>query len=67
MRTARSTSPGTSRPSTGSTQSRPSTIRDRQKLVDYQKSMQIPTRPVPDDVELPFVTHARVSIFLATT
>ncbi len=43
------------------------TVRDRQRLVDYQQSMQLPTQPVPEDIELPFVTHARVSIFLATT
>ena len=42
------------------------TVRDRQKLVDYQRSMQIATQPIPDEVPLPFVTHGRVSIFVAT-
>jgi SAM-dependent methyltransferase len=43
------------------------TVRDRQKLVDYQQSMTVHTQPVPDDVELPFVVHARMSIFVAMT
>jgi hypothetical protein len=42
-------------------------VRDRQKLVDYQQSMTVHTQPVPDDVELPFVVHARMSIFVAMT
>lgn len=43
------------------------TVRDRQKLVDYQQSMSVPTQPVPEDVELPFIVHARLSIFVAMT
>jgi SAM-dependent methyltransferase len=43
------------------------TVRDRQALVDYQQSTSVPTQPVPDDVELPFITHSRVSIFVAMT
>jgi SAM-dependent methyltransferase len=42
------------------------TVRDRRRLVDYQQSLSIATRPVPDDVELPFVVHARSAIFVAT-
>jgi SAM-dependent methyltransferase len=41
------------------------TVRDRAKLVAYRDSLSATTRPVPDDVELPFVTHARTAIFLA--
>ena len=43
------------------------TVRDRQKLVDYQQSTTVPTQPVPEDVELPFLIHGRTSIFLAMT
>ena len=43
------------------------TVRERQKLVDYQQSMSVPTQPVPEDVELPFIVHARMSIFVAMT
>ena len=43
------------------------TVRDREKLVAYQQSMQMETQPVPEDVELPFVVHARTSIFVAMT
>jgi len=43
------------------------TVRDRAKLVDYQQSISVPTRPVPTDVELPFVVHARTTIFVAMT
>ncbi|HEY0417301.1 MAG TPA: class I SAM-dependent methyltransferase [Gaiellaceae bacterium] len=43
------------------------TVRERQRLVAYQQSLSIPSRPVPDDVEVPFVTHARTSLFFATT
>jgi SAM-dependent methyltransferase len=43
------------------------TVRDRQTLVDYQQSMSVPTRPVPDDVELPFIVHGRMTIFVAMT
>ena len=43
------------------------TVRDRQKLVDYQQSTTVPTQPVPEDVELPFTVHGRPSIFVAMT
>ena len=43
------------------------TVRDRAKLVAYQQSMQIPSNPVPDDVEIPFVTHSLPTVFFATT
>ncbi|HEY8644594.1 MAG TPA: class I SAM-dependent methyltransferase [Gaiellaceae bacterium] len=43
------------------------TVRERQKLVDYQQSMSVPTQPVPEDVELPFIVHGRTSIFVAMT
>jgi SAM-dependent methyltransferase len=43
------------------------TVRDRQTLVDYQQSTSVPTQPVPEEVELPFITHSRVSIFVAMT
>ena len=43
------------------------TVRDRQALVDYQQSTSVPTQPVPEQVELPFITHSRVSIFVAMT
>jgi hypothetical protein len=43
------------------------TVREREKLVAYAASLSVPTRPIPDDLRLPFVTHSRVSIFFATT
>ena len=43
------------------------TVRDREKLVAYQQSMQVETQPVPEDVELPFIVHARTAIFVAMT
>jgi SAM-dependent methyltransferase len=43
------------------------TVRDRQKLVDYQQSISVPTQPVPENVELPFIVHGRTSIFVAMT
>lgn len=43
------------------------TVREREKLVAYQESLSVPTRPVPDEVELPFIVHARTSIFVAMT
>jgi SAM-dependent methyltransferase len=43
------------------------TVRDRQKLVDYQQSTSIPTQPVPEEVELPFIAHSRPTIFVAMT
>jgi SAM-dependent methyltransferase len=41
-------------------------VRDRAKLVGYQQSLSTPSRPVPEDVPLPFVVHGRSSIFIAT-
>jgi SAM-dependent methyltransferase len=43
------------------------TVRDRAKLVAYQQSMHVPTRAVPEDLPLPFVTHSRPTVFFATT
>jgi SAM-dependent methyltransferase len=42
------------------------TVRDREKLVAYRNSMQVPVGDVPVDVDLPFLVHARTSIFIAT-
>ncbi len=42
------------------------TVRDRAKLVAYRGSVPATTQPVPDDVQLPFVTHGRSTIFVAT-
>jgi hypothetical protein len=42
------------------------TVRDREKLVAYRDSMQVPVGDVPADVRLPFLVHARTSIFVAT-
>jgi SAM-dependent methyltransferase len=41
-------------------------VRDRAKLVAYRNSLSAETRPVPEDVELPFRVHRRSSIFVAT-
>jgi SAM-dependent methyltransferase len=43
------------------------TVREREKLVAYRNSVSVPTQPVPDDVELPFIVHGRTSIFVAMT
>jgi len=42
-------------------------ITDRQKLVAYRDSISARSRPVPEEVALPFVVHGRSSIFFATT
>lgn len=42
------------------------TVRDRQTLVNYQRSMLADTQPVPEDVQLPLRVHARGVIFVAT-
>lgn len=42
------------------------TVRERAKLVAYQQSMQVETVPLPERVELPFVTYSRPTIFFAT-
>ena len=41
-------------------------VRERAKLVAYQRSLSTPSRPVPEDVQMPFVVHGRSSIFVAT-
>lgn len=43
------------------------TVRERERLVAYQQSLSIPTQPVPEEVELPFIVQARLSIFVAMT
>ena len=43
------------------------TVRERETLVAYQQSVSVASRPIPEDVELPFVVHGRSSIFFATT
>jgi SAM-dependent methyltransferase len=43
------------------------TVREREKLVAYQQSLLVETQAVPEDVALPFVVHARTSIFVAMT
>ncbi|HST16488.1 MAG TPA: class I SAM-dependent methyltransferase [Gaiellaceae bacterium] len=42
------------------------TVHDRSQLVAYQQSMSMPTQPVPEAVEIPFVTYSRPTIFFAT-
>ena len=42
-------------------------IAEREKLVAYRDSLPVATRPVPEDVPLPFVVSGRTSIFFATT
>jgi SAM-dependent methyltransferase len=42
------------------------TVRDREKLVAYRNSMQVSVDDVPAYVDLPFLVHARTSIFIAT-
>lgn len=42
------------------------TIRDRQTLVDYRASLMVETKPVPEDVDLPFVVHSSGTVFVAT-
>jgi SAM-dependent methyltransferase len=43
------------------------TVRERERLVAYAASLSTPKLGVPAYVQLPFVTHGRVSIFVATT
>ena len=43
------------------------TVRDRAKLVAYRDSMAAETRPIPENLELPFVVHGRSTIFVAIT
>ena len=42
-------------------------VRDRDVLEAYRRSVSGPTQDVPDDLELPFVTAGRTTIFFATT
>jgi SAM-dependent methyltransferase len=41
-------------------------VEDREKLVAYRGSLSYDTRPVPEDVALPFRVHGRTTIFTAT-
>lgn len=41
-------------------------VRRREQLVAYQQSIPAETGPIPDDLELPYVTYSRVSIFVAS-
>jgi SAM-dependent methyltransferase len=43
------------------------TVRDRAKLVAYRDSLSAETKPIQEDLELPFVVHGRSTIFVATT
>jgi len=40
-------------------------VRDRAKLVAYRDSLSLGAEEVPEDMELPFVVHARSSVFVA--
>jgi SAM-dependent methyltransferase len=40
-------------------------VRDRAKLVAYRDSLSVRAEQVPEHVELPFVVHARSSVFVA--
>jgi SAM-dependent methyltransferase len=40
-------------------------VRDRAKLVAYRNSLSVVAEQVPEDVEVPFVVHARSSVFVA--
>ena len=42
------------------------TVRERAKLVAYRDSVTREAGLIPEDVELPFIVHGRVSIFVAT-
>jgi SAM-dependent methyltransferase len=42
------------------------TVRHRQTLVDYQRSMMAETQAVPDRVQLPFLVHSRGVVFVAS-
>jgi SAM-dependent methyltransferase len=42
------------------------TVRDRDTLTAYQRSLTVATQPIPEEVALPFITHCRSSIFIAT-
>jgi SAM-dependent methyltransferase len=40
-------------------------VDDRETLVAYRRSLSYESRPVPDDLALPFRVHGRTSIFVA--
>jgi ubiquinone/menaquinone biosynthesis C-methylase UbiE len=40
-------------------------VEDRETLVAYRQSLSYESRPVPDDIPLPFRVHGRTSIFVA--
>jgi SAM-dependent methyltransferase len=42
-------------------------VEDRETLVRYRDSLPYETRPVPDDVPLPFHVHGRSTVFVAST
>jgi SAM-dependent methyltransferase len=42
------------------------TVRDRETLVNYQRSMMTETQPVPEHVDLPMRVHSRGVVFVAT-
>jgi SAM-dependent methyltransferase len=41
-------------------------VADRDTLVAYRNSVSAPTKPVPENVPLPFVVHSRGVIFVAS-
>jgi ubiquinone/menaquinone biosynthesis C-methylase UbiE len=41
-------------------------VRRREQLVAYRQSLPAETEPIPEDVELPFMTYSRVTIFVAS-
>jgi SAM-dependent methyltransferase len=41
-------------------------VDDRDVLEGYRRSLLYETRPLPDDLELPFRVHGRTTIFVAT-
>jgi SAM-dependent methyltransferase len=41
-------------------------VRDRRTLVDYRASLMVETKPVPEDVELPFTVTSSGTVFVAT-
>ena len=42
------------------------TVRERETLVNYQRSMLTETQPVPENVTLPLRVHSRGVVFVAT-
>jgi SAM-dependent methyltransferase len=41
-------------------------VDDRETLEAYRRSLSYPTRPLPDEIALPFRVHGRTTIFVAT-